>query len=410
MGAIGVRQSREPLGVVLIVGPANYPLLLPGVQLIQALAAGNGVVIKPAPACSRVIERLVELCRLAGVPADLVHVLPSAPEAAQAVIAAGVDKVVLTGAYQTGQRVARQLAEQLTPATFELSGNDAVYVLEDADLDRVAKSVAYALGLNGGQTCIAPRRLFATAATLGRLLPVLSRELEQHSNNVRDRERARHAGEHSAGLQGVGGCLSAVPMACITEARQAVADALAGGAHVVSGELTSFDGPGTPLPIVLAGVTPHMRVACDDLFAPLLSLIEVNDMPTALEWAAVCPYALGASVFGSAQKAAEFAAQIAAGCVTINDVLVPTADPRVSFGGWKSSGYGVTRGLEGLREMSRLKVTCQRYGRWLPHLSTQPAVLAELMRGLLLMRHGPTLKQRWRGVKLLIATARQKRD
>ena len=178
MGSIRVREVREPFGVVLIIAPANYPLLLPGVQILQALAAGNGVLIKPAPSCAVAVEQLMQLCIQAGVPSDLASVLPTTPEAAQRAMRAGVDKVIFTGAYETGRAVARALAERLTPAALELSGNDAVFVLENADLDRVARSVAYALDLNGGQTCIAPRRLLATRRTLEQLAPRLRAAVE----------------------------------------------------------------------------------------------------------------------------------------------------------------------------------------------------------------------------------------
>ncbi|MGN6547425.1 MAG: aldehyde dehydrogenase family protein [Aureliella sp.] len=385
MGSVGVWETRRPLGIVLLIGPSNYPLLLLGVQLVQALAAGNAVLIKPAPGCSRAIERLTDLCVRAGVPSELMRVLPTAPEAAREAIESGVDKVVLTGSYETGRAVARELAQSLTPAAFELSGNDAVFVLDDADFERVTKSVVYALRLNGGQTCIAPRRLFATRASLERLQPLLRRELEQ-SEGIVERRCCSQA------------CLSP----SIVKAREVIEEALADGAQLVCGDLREFEAQEAPQPIVLERVQPRMQVATEDLFAPVLSLIEVSDMATALEWSKVCRYALGASVFGSPAAATGFAEQVEAGCVTVNDVLVPTADPRVSFGGWGRSGYGVTRGLEGLREMTRLQVTCERRGRWLPHLSTDRANLAPLMRGLLLLRHGSSFGERWRGLKHLM--------
>lgn len=390
MGSIRVWETRVPLGIVLVIGPSNYPLLLPGVQLIQALAAGNGVLIKPAPGCSRVIERLVGLCKMAEVPSELIHVLPTEPEAARAAIEIGVDKVVLTGSYQTGKAVARQLAEKLTPAAFELSGNDAVFVLNDADLERTAKAVSYALCLNGGQTCIAPRRLFATDAHIKHLVPLLRKEIDARHGNV-DEPRCRCA------------CSSQN----LDRARTMIIEALAGGAELVSGDLAGFDLPNNPRPIVLKGVSPKMRVATEDLFAPVLSVIEVPDMAVAREWAQECRYALGASVFGPTEQAARYAAQVTAGCVTLNDVLVPTADPRVSFGGWRASGYGVTRGLEGLREMTKLKVTCERRGRWLPHLSTDAGKVGSLMHGLLLVRHGRSMTQRWSGIRKLMHAMRK---
>lgn len=378
MGSIGVRELREPLGVVLIIGPANYPLLLPGVQLVQALAAGNGVLLKPAPGCAAPLEQLATLCARAGVPKDLVGLLPTSPAAAQAAIAEGVDKVVFTGSHAAGQAVACAAAESLTPAALELSGHDAVFVLPEADLDRVAASVAYALVLNAGQTCIAPRRIFATAQTLEQIVPRLTAALADEPPRP-------------------------LPMENFVVAQAAVGQALAAGARLVCGELDEAAHPQpTMRPVVLCGVTASMAVAREDLFAPVVSLIGVENMTAALQQASQCAFALGASVFGPPPAAQRFAEKISAGCVTINDVIVPTADPRVSFGGWQASGYGVTRGLEGLREMSRLKVVCERRGRWLPHLTTGGARLATLMRALLLLRHGGDFRSRCRGVGLLL--------
>ncbi len=112
----GVTLRRDPLGVVLIIGPSNYPLMLPGVQILQAVAAGNGVLVEPAPGCSRPIEMLVGLMESAGLPPGLIQLLPESPDAATAAIPAGVDKVFLTGSAPAGRAVSRDLAEGTIPS------------------------------------------------------------------------------------------------------------------------------------------------------------------------------------------------------------------------------------------------------------------------------------------------------
>ncbi len=132
---------REPWGVVLVIGPGNYPLLLPGVQIVQALVAGNAVVLKPGVggmAAARCLHRMIEL---AGIDPRLVGILPEAAEAARMAIAARPDKVLFTGSASVGEKVLFQVAPQLTPATMELSGCDAVIVRADADLDLVVKAL-----------------------------------------------------------------------------------------------------------------------------------------------------------------------------------------------------------------------------------------------------------------------------
>lgn len=383
MGSVYVTELREPLGVVFIIGPSNYPLFLPGVQLIQALAAGNAAIVKPAPGCEEAMRSLTRLCVQTGIPADLIHQLDSDPISAQDAIEAGVDKVLFTGSLATGRKVAALCSEHMTPSAMELSGNDAILVSDDADLPRVASCVAYALSLNGGQTCIAPRRLFASSKTLHHLVPLLTEQLKQTP--------ARSIS--ARGLQ---------------FARQLTQSALADGARIAFGQLEDFEDPERVRPIVLANVRSDMPLAQEDIFAPLLSLIEVQDLQDAISQASQSPYALGAAIFSQSPDVKSLASQIAAGCVTINDVLVPTADPRVSFGGRQASGFGVTRGLEGLRELTQLKVVCTRRGRWLPHLTTNDKQLATMLDGILKLRHGQNWAQRWAGIKSLMKVGRAK--
>ena len=161
---------REPHGVVLIIGASNYPLFVPAVQTLQALVAGNAVLLKPGEGGSSVADAFVRVLRRAEMPRDLIQVLPEPPAAAQSAIALGVDKVVLTGSATTGEAVLTQCSQTLTPATVELSGCDAMFVRADADLDLVVRAIEFGLRLNNGATCIAPRRLFvhrALAVELG---------------------------------------------------------------------------------------------------------------------------------------------------------------------------------------------------------------------------------------------------
>lgn len=378
MGSIGVQQVRHPWGIVLILAPWNYPLLLPGAQALQALAAGNAVIVKPAVGGEAVLRVLAECLTAAAIPSDLFQVLPSDLAAAQCALQGGIDKVLLTGSATTGQLVAGQLAQSLTPSTMELSGCDAVFVLPEADLQLAARSIAYALTLNDGATCIAPRRILVSRPQAETLV--------------------QHIVIHLASAP-------ARPLrpAIAEQAKDLMSAALRQGARYASGGLDTQVGELFP-PTVLVDVRPEMDIAQADIFAPLTSVLVVDDMRQALQWDAACPYHLGASVFGPLPAAKDFAREVQAGCVTVNDIIVPTADPRVSFGGWGRSGWGVTRGPEGLLEMTRLKVVCTRHGRWRPHLDKQQAEDAVTLSHLLGLLHGRTWRQRW---SHLLAIAKQ---
>jgi len=372
MGRIGVSVRPEPWGVVLILAPWNYPLLLAGVQAVQAVAAGNAVLIKPAPGCECVTEMLRDCMVAAGVTENLVQVLPSDVEAGEAAIEAGVDKVVLTGSVGTGRKVLHRLADKLIPSTMELSGSDAVFVLPQADLKRAARSIAFALKMNGGATCIAPRRIFVTSDNHPSLCELLLHELTDAQPVV-------------------------VRPPILEQANGLINEALTGGARRLSTppestcESTASD---QMLATILVDVQPQMRIATADVFAPNASIILVEDMTEAMRLDSACPYHLGASVFGPEPHVSHWAEQIQAGCVTLNDTLIPTADPRVAFGGRGHSGWGVTRGPEGLLEMTRPKVICERRGSWMPHFDRKVAASPVVLTHLLKFLHARTLSER----------------
>ena len=331
----GVRSriERAPLGVVLVLAPGNYPLFLAGAQAVQALVAGNAVAWKPAPGGEAAAAAVAAVLRRAGLPEGLLAVL--GVEDGPAAVEAGFDRVVLTGSAETGRRVMAAAAGTLTPVTLELSGSDAVFVLPGADLALVARSLAYGLRLNAGATCIAPRRVFAGAGDAAKLEAMLLRLLPGVPDAV-------------------------VPEAVAARLAALVVEAEAAGARV-TGAL--------PRPVVVGGARGGMRLLREDVFAPWLALVAVADMEAALAEEALCPFALGASVFGPAAAARAFAKRVRGGAVCINDLIVPTADPRVPFGGGGLSGFGRTRGAEGLLEMTAARAVMERVGRFRPHLA-----------------------------------------
>ncbi len=394
MGRISVRVQREPWGVVLILAPSNYPLFLPGVQIVQALAAGNAILVKPAVGCEAILARFIECLQAVGIPSDLVQLLDSSVTAGQAAMAAGVDKVLLTGSAESGREVLEQASHTLTPTVMELSGCDAVFVTDRADLGRVARCLAYALRLNGGATCIAPRRVFVLPHHVEPLCELLRSELDSGTSREDQSEANAARAEYT------------VPFAAVKKIVVAAEQALQAGAEVFYGALpiVPLDLSGNVLmrPLVLHHVTPHMEIAKLDLFGPVMSLLTVADMQAAIAADRLCPYRLGASLFGPSNHAAHWGSQLDVGCVVINDIIVPTADPRVSFGGSGESGWGVTRGWEGLLDMTRPKTICVRRGRWLPHLDAQLVGNVLVMHDLLQMWHSSGWRSKWAALRRLM--------
>lgn len=366
LDGVELELCREPLGVVLIITPANYPLLLPGVQTLQALVAGNAVLLKPGAGGLAAAEAFVQHLQSAGLDGPLVQVLSEAPVAAQTAMASGVDKVLFTGSATTGAAVLELLAPHLTPAVLELSGCDAAFVRADADLDLVVRALTFSLRLNGSATCIAPRRVFVARD--------LAADLE--SRLVR-------------AVQAMAPC--AVAPAVLTQVQELVADACAQGARSLAGDFVSAQ---AMTPALVTDATPAMRLLQSDVFAPVLALVSVRDDDDALAAAAPCPYALGATVFGQERTARTLAQRVRAGVVVVNDVIVPTADPRLPFGGRGQSGFGVTRGAAGLLELTCSKAVVIRHGRWRPHFAPPRAQDAELFRSYIAAAHGASWRER----------------
>ena len=274
MRGISFEVQRQPFGLVLVVGPGNYPLFLPAVHSLHALVAGNAVLLKPAFGTRDVALNFAKLAWAAGVDPELLTILPETIEAAHNAFADGVDKVIFTGSSENGRDVLANLAQTNTPSVMELSGEDAVVVFADADFDLVVRALNFGARLNDGETCIAPRRLI----------------VEQ---SVADDLRTRLT-------------------------RDGVAQ----------------------LPF--------------DVF---------QDEQTAIDQIHSTRFALGVSIFsGNITRTRAVAARIKTGFVLINDLIVPTADPRMPFGGVKGSGFGSTRGSEGLLEMTFPHVVAMRRG------------------------------------------------
>jgi len=385
---VGVRSEihREPLGVVLIIGPGNYPLLLPGVQLLQALVAGNAVLLKPGNGGTSAARALLEVIGRAGFDSQLVVLLPETSEAARTAILARPDKVLFTGSAATGEKVLAQLAPHLIPATMELSGNDAVIICRDADLDLAVKALAFGLTLNAGATCMSPRRVFVHRS--------LATELEGRLADVF--RSARPGGQ------------TVLPEASVEKLRPLLDEALAHGAHFVAGEIR----PNGAIicPIILAGVSPASRLLRDDIFAPVLSIVTVANDHEAVLRTNDCPYALAASIFTRDESTARsVTSQVHAGIVTINDLILPTADARLPFGGHGRSGFGVTRGAEGLLELTTPKVVTVSRAIFRPAFDPPQAGDVKLFEAYLQFTHGDGLKARWTGLVSLIQTVSRRR-
>jgi len=385
---LGTRDvvHRRPHGIVGLIGTWNYPLFLNAVPILQALAAGNGVLWKPSELTPRFAEAFHEMLIQSGFPTDLVTCLPATREAGPQLAEADVDFLHFTGSDAVGRKLAARLGERLVPSTLELSGCDALIVLPGADVRLAARSAMYGATLNGGQTCMATRRVFVHRSVMSGFLEVLKPLIES---------------------------ANAAPLVTegqVQQAERLLAEARAQGCQILRGRETG--GPSEVSPTAILEAPPDLALFREASFAPLFGVVGFDATDELVRLHNDCPLALAGAIFtADEEEGRRLAGRLRLGAVVINDVIVPTAHPATPFGGHGSSGWGVTQGAEGLLAMTVPQVVTVRKGTFRPHvdafLANDPAG-TDVTRGTLAMTHGRTLGIRWKGFKQLVRGLRRK--
>jgi succinate-semialdehyde dehydrogenase/glutarate-semialdehyde dehydrogenase len=374
------RLVYSPIGVVLVITPWNYPFGIPIPNVAAALAAGNTVVLKPAPATTLVGLRIGALARKAGIPDGVVNVVAADDAVAAALVEdPRVGEIVFTGSVATGKKIMAAAARNLTPMVLELGGKDPAIVCRDADLDRAARGVAWGAFMNAGQTCASVERVYVEREVADAFLA-----------RVVEEAKAIRLGDPAGGAADVG------PMTLERQRRiveEHVRDAVARGARVLTGGATP-DGPGWFYPpTVLTDVDHTMKVMREETFGPVLPVMAVGSLDEAIRLANDSDYGLTASGWTRSEETARrLQRELQAGAVTINDALSSFVEPTAPWGGLKASGIGRTHGLLGLREMVQPKYVSLDRSRgaelwWYPYSEDYSRLISEAAPAL----HAPSL-------------------
>jgi succinate-semialdehyde dehydrogenase/glutarate-semialdehyde dehydrogenase len=364
------KLTYRPLGVVGVISPWNGPFILSLNPAVQALLAGNAVLVKPSEVTPMSGLLVQELFDEAGLPPGLLQVLTGDGETGAALIEAGVDKITFTGSVATGRKVGEACGRNLIPCTLELGGKDPMVVFDDADLDRAAGGAVFGGVFNNGQFCSSTERIYVHEPVYDAFVDKVVRIVEQIAY---DRDIGPFIFEPQC-----------------DRVQQHVDDAVAAGARVVAGG-TRKDGYYAAT--VLVDVDHTMAVMRDETFGPILPIMRFRTADEAVALANDSEYGLGASVWTRDTDFGErIAKRLVAGAVTINEASVTYGALEVPFGGRKSSGVGRTNGADALRNYAhampiltdRLGLTEERV--WFPYL---PHKVEEIRRALPLIWGSP---------------------
>ncbi|MBT1258542.1 aldehyde dehydrogenase family protein [Rhodococcus erythropolis] len=331
--------TLRPYPLVGVITPWNFPLAMAGLDVPPALMAGAAVLLKPSEVTPLSAAEIARGWSEIGAP-KVFAVATGRGETGAAVVDA-VDYVQFTGSTKTGQIVARQCIDKLTPYSLELGGKDPAIVLADADIDRAARGIAWGAMFNAGQVCVSIERVYVEAPVYDQFVTTLTRRVSELRQGQDDRNFRHDVG----------------PMATMDQrdlVTRHVSEAIAAGARVTTGGKPS--GVGTFYePTVLVDVDHSMSCIQEETFGPTIPVIKVADEDEAIRLANDSRFGLSASVWtGNRARGRRVARRLDVGAVNINDAIANLFSFALPMGGWKQSGIGSRcGGAAGVRKYCR---------------------------------------------------------
>jgi acyl-CoA reductase-like NAD-dependent aldehyde dehydrogenase len=342
------KQSKiiyEPLGVILVIAPWNYPLYQCMTPSILAYLAGNAVIYKPSevtPLRGIYEEILAE----AGVMKDAIQIVYGDKETGAKLISMRPDKIHFTGSVRGGKQVMAAAAAHLIPVDLELGGKDPAVVFEDVDLERTANGVVWAAFTNAGQSCTSIERCYVQESIYEPFI--------QEALRVTQKLRPSAPGRKERDTNCDMGCMTAEFQLRIVE--EQLAEAVLKGARILSGGKRLGENSLHFPPTLVVDVTHEMKLGSDETFGPVLPIMKFKTEEEAIRLANDSPYGLSASVWSKdLQRAERVARAIKTGNVSINNHMLTEGNPALPFGGVKDSGFGRYKGDWGLLTFCNVK-------------------------------------------------------
>jgi len=336
------RSSRiiyQPLGVVGIISPWNFPFSIPLGEVVMALMAGNSVVLKPSELTPLVGQKIGAIFEKAELPENVLQVITGDGRTGAALVDAAPNKIMFTGSVATGKKIAASAAKNLTPVVLELGGKDPMIVFADANLEMASSAAIWGAFTNSGQACSSVERLYveeSIAEKFTKLLVEKTRKLSQNLGSEETTDVGSMASENQL----------KIVENHVTAFEQSGAKILTGGKRNAKFKGAFFE------PTVIENADNSMLGMREETFGPTLPIAVFKTEQEAIDLANDTDFGLTASVWTKdLRRGNRIAEKILAGTVTINEVLYTHGIAQTPWGGFKQSGYGRTHGKEGLMEL-----------------------------------------------------------
>ena len=343
--------TYEPIGVVGVIAPWNYPWSIPFGEVAIALMAGNGVVLKPASLTPLLGEAIRRVFEKGGLPEGLVRVVHGGGAVGDALARSSAGKIFFTGSVEVGRKVGEVCAGQLKGSVLELGGKDPMIVCTDADLDNAISGAVWGGFANAGQTCSGIERVYVVREIADRFVEGVAREAGK-----------LQLGDPLQWETEIGPMTSEGQYEIV---RELIDDAVASGATKLCGgptEVSGFSGKYVA-PTVLTGVTHEMRIMREEIFGPVLPIVVVDSEQEAIELANDSQFGLGASVWTKdRQRGERIARRIESGMVWVNDHSFSHGACQCAWGGVKDSGVGRSHSKFGFYECVNIKMNAWEPG------------------------------------------------
>ena len=335
---------REPVGVVGLIVPWNFPLLIASWKLGPALACGNTIILKPAEQTPLTTLRFGQLAVEAGIPAGVINVLTGGPEVGKAIVRhPGIDKIAFTGSTSVGKEIMRGAADTLKRITLELGGKSPNIVFADSDLDNAVKGAINGIFYGKGECCNAGSRLFVENKVKEEFIEkLIGRAKKMQPADPLDPKTRLGAIVSQEQMQNVLGYIDA--------GKKEGAQVVAGGNRAMVGGDKGF----FIEPTIFTGVKNEMKIAQEEIFGPVLATLGFDEVDEVVDLANNSPYGLAAAVWTrDINKANQVSRRLRAGLVWINTYGL--MDASMPFGGYKNSGFGRELGMHAIEHYTELK-------------------------------------------------------